>query len=182
VVVNQNASGDPRLAGFVTLHDNQAPPDLRGYLTGRLPHFMVPAVILPVAAFPLTGNGKIDRAALAGYQVSAASGRRYSPPRTPSETVIAGAWAQALGVPRVGRNDGFFELGGDSLTAGRLVGRLGRLLGVDLPLRVFFDVGMTVASLAAAVDSGEFPPTSTPATRIPRRARLRTGPRTEERF
>lgn len=181
VVVKENPAGSPRLNGFVMLRDWSAGAELRGYLAGRLPHYLLPSVILPVAAFPLTPNGKIDRSVLAGFEI--ATGSRavtYSPPQTRSETVIAEAWAQALGMPRVGRHDAFFELGGDSLAAGRLIGRLRRLLGVELPLRAFFDAGMTVESLAAAVDTGTFAAASAPVSRIPRRSHPQADTRKEK--
>ncbi|HEX7239970.1 MAG TPA: amino acid adenylation domain-containing protein, partial [Longimicrobiaceae bacterium] len=140
-----------RLVGYVVAADPQAPPAaeaLRGWLAERLPEYMVPAVLVPLDALPLTAHGKLDRRALPDPDREGGAG--YEPPRTLDEELLAGAWAEVLGVERVGVRDDFFALGGHSLSGTRIVARIARLFGVDLPLRTLFEA-RTVAELAARV-------------------------------
>jgi amino acid adenylation domain-containing protein/FkbM family methyltransferase len=147
----RNAS---RLAAYVVPRTGEppAPEALRRYLATRLPRFMIPSAFMTLEALPLTPSGKIDRRALpAPGPASAAPAGAFAAPRTEVEELIAGIWSQLLALPRVGRDDDFFELGGHSLLAMRVVARLRRLLGVELPLRVLFDAP-TLAALAARVE------------------------------
>ncbi|MGW7438736.1 amino acid adenylation domain-containing protein [Streptomyces sp. NPDC054849] len=141
-----------RLAAYVT---GTAPDvgELRPYLAERLPEHMVPATVTPLEGFPLTAGGKVDRAALPEPQAAPAApaapaaGRR--PPRTPAEQLIAAVWADVLAVPEVGADDNFFHLGGDSLTAVRVVGRVFDVFGMISPYTIFD--APTLAEFAAAV-------------------------------
>ena len=112
----------------------------------------MPSVVVPLAALPLTVNGKLDKAALPSPEVAGA-GRGRSP-RGPVEEVLCGLFAEVLGVGRVGPDDGFFELGGDSLLAMRLVSRVRAVLGAELGVRALFEapspVGMARAVEAAS--------------------------------
>ncbi|MFD0346370.1 phosphopantetheine-binding protein [Kitasatospora aburaviensis] len=159
--VEQVLAGHPGVAGAVVVaHEARlaayvtgAAPDyaeLRAFLAERLPEHMVPATVTPLAAFPLTAGGKVDRTALPEPQAAPAaapSGRR--PPRTPAEQLIAAVWADVLGVPEVGADDNFFHLGGDSLTAVRVVGRVFDVFGMISPYTIFD--APTLAGFAAAV-------------------------------
>ncbi|HEX2077383.1 MAG TPA: amino acid adenylation domain-containing protein, partial [Longimicrobium sp.] len=122
---------------------------LRGHVSERLPGYMVPAAYVALAALPLTPNGKVDRAALPLPEGGEAGG--YVAPRTPTEEVLAGVWAELLGAARVGAADGFFALGGHSLLATRLVSRVRAVFGIELPLRAVFEHA-TLAELAREVD------------------------------
>ncbi|MFH8345504.1 amino acid adenylation domain-containing protein [Streptomyces sp. NPDC018045] len=110
---------------------------LRAHLTGAVPDFMIPSVFVPVPGLPLTPNGKVDRRALPEPVVT--SGRAYRPPATDTEQDLCALFADVLGVERVGLDDSFFDLGGQSLSAMRLISRIRKRHGVDLTVGEFFD-------------------------------------------
>ena len=121
--------------------------DLRAFLQGKLPEYMVPAAFVVLEALPLTPNGKLDRQALpAPDRQPAAQG--YLAPRTAAEEALADIWAEVLGLERVGVQDNFFELGGDSILAIQVVARASRS-GLRLSPRLLFQ-HQTVAELAQA--------------------------------
>ncbi|HET7233067.1 MAG TPA: amino acid adenylation domain-containing protein [Longimicrobium sp.] len=125
--------------------------ELRAHLRDTLPGHAVPAVIAVLDRLPLTPNGKLDRRALATLEHAADAGR-FVAPRTPTEEVLAGIWAEVLRLPRVGATDDFFEVGGHSLLATRVATRVREVFGVELPVRALFE-GPTVAELADAVEA-----------------------------
>ena len=118
--------------------------DLRQFMAGRLPDYMVPAAFVVLDRMPLMPNGKLDKAALPSPVIT---GNAYRAPRTVEEEVLARLFAEVLGVDRVGIDDDFFALGGHSLRATRLLGRIRGALGVEIPLRAVFE-SPTVAKLA----------------------------------
>ncbi|WP_189978574.1 non-ribosomal peptide synthetase [Streptomyces termitum] len=164
---------DDRLAAYVTAPAGAPAPDpaaLRAHLADRLPEHMVPATVTPLDTLPLTPGGKVDRAALPAPQAAPAPSAARRPPRTPAEQLIAAVWADVLGVPEVGAEDNFFHLGGDSLTAVRVVGRVFDVFGMISPYTIFD--APTLAGFAAAVtaapDAAERPaPRRTGATDAP---------------
>jgi hypothetical protein len=131
---------------------------------------MVPARIVVLPALPLRANGKVDRDALPPPDGERPSGDGdYVAPSGPLETVLADAWADVLGLRRVGATDDFFaDLGGHSLLATQLASRLRDLFQVDMPLRTVFEAP-TVAGMAAALLSGA---TAADAERIQESAAL----------
>ncbi|HEY9420388.1 MAG TPA: condensation domain-containing protein, partial [Thermoanaerobaculia bacterium] len=140
---------------------------LRAALARELPEFMVPSAFVFLEALPLSPNGKLDRKALPAPQISR-EGEEYRPPRTPLEEVMAGIWAEVLGVDRVGLGDSFFELGGQSLKAAQVVARLRSVLGIELALRSLFEASRLedlVRRAEAALGQGQ---TAPPLVRVTR--------------
>ncbi|WP_274874679.1 non-ribosomal peptide synthetase, partial [Sinorhizobium meliloti] len=160
VVAHADAAGDKRLVAYVVAKttDGSAEADgaglaasLRAHLGGLLPDYMVPSAFVRLDALPLTVNGKLDRKALPVPDDDAYARRAYEAPQGEIETLLAGIWAELLGVEQVGRHDNFFELGGHSLLAVQMMERLRRLsLGVEV--RTVFAKPM-LADLAASLGS-----------------------------
>ncbi|WP_280496861.1 condensation domain-containing protein, partial [Nocardia farcinica] len=115
-----------------------------------LPAYMVPGALLALDEFPLNVSGKLDRAAL---PEPVFDGAAYRAPVTPAERLVAAAFASVLGVDRPGVDDSFFDLGGNSLSATRVLARLGERLGRRVPVRLLFEEP-TVRGLAAALTAG----------------------------
>ncbi|MGW5714880.1 non-ribosomal peptide synthase/polyketide synthase [Amycolatopsis sp. NPDC003865] len=155
---------DGRLIGYVV--GPAEPAALRAYLAERLPDYLVPSAIVPLPELPRTANGKLDRRALPAPDFAAGSRRR---PRTVTENVLCGLFAEVLGLPEVGLDDGFFDLGGHSLLAARLIGRVRAVLGVELGIRDLFRTP-AVAGLAEVL--GDAAPARPPVTRRERPDRL----------
>ncbi len=174
VLVREDAPGDRRLVAYVVPRgERPAAGELRQFLKQSLPDYMVPSAFVPMAALPLTPNGKVDRRALPAPDADRAPEEGFVAPRTPVEEVLAGLWAEVLGVERIGVHDSFFELGGHSLLATRLASRLRGVFGVELPLRTLFD-RPTLAELAAAVGEarGGGATAAPPIVPVPRHAEL----------
>jgi amino acid adenylation domain-containing protein len=115
-------------------------PELRRHLKSKLPDYMLPEAFVLLNSLPLTPNGKIDRQALPApeaYRLDLADA--YTAPRTPLEKTLAQLWAEVLRLERVGINDNFFEVGGHSLMATRLISAIHTTFQVDLPLRSLFE-------------------------------------------
>ncbi|NUK50151.1 amino acid adenylation domain-containing protein [Streptomyces lunaelactis] len=168
VVVQGQPQGARRLVAFVVPQEGETVPvDLRGFLGTKLPGYMVPETTVGIEALPLTANGKVDRQALV-VPAGPAEPASYQPPSTEIEKIIAAVWADMLQVERVGRQDHFFELGGDSLMAMRTVVHLRKALDIEIPIRVLFD-SPTPAGLATVIEdirhSGEFHTVSGPTAR-----------------
>jgi amino acid adenylation domain-containing protein len=169
VVVPRGEGGETRLVGYVTAAAGAAlsVDALREHVRARLPEAMVPSAWVVLDALPLTPNGKVDRRALPAPAEEAPASAGYVAPRTPREEVLAGIWAEVLGLPRVGVHDGFFHLGGHSLLAMRVASRVQRALGVRMTPRLLFDAP-TVARLAARLQGGEVAAEAAPIVRVPR--------------
>ncbi|MFE6663327.1 amino acid adenylation domain-containing protein [Streptomyces sp. NPDC057697] len=158
VLARKDRRGNARLVAYVVPAADGAsgtgtpaglPARLRRALGTRLPDYMVPSAFVVLDALPTTVNGKLDREALPSP--GKPSGGAARGPRTPVEELLAGMFAQVLGVESVGTDEDFFALGGNSAAAVRLASRIGAVLGVRPAVRELF-AAPTVAALAAALD------------------------------
>jgi amino acid adenylation domain-containing protein len=120
---------------------------VRQALRTQLPEHQVPAAVVVLEALPRTATGKMDRRALPAPGLPE---RPWTPPRTPMETTLAEIWAEVLGVPRVGRDDHFFDLGGHSLRAAQVAARVRQRFGIEFTLRALFD-GASLADIAQQI-------------------------------
>jgi amino acid adenylation domain-containing protein len=138
VVMRRAAAGGDRLVAYAVTRGCRFPgvEQLRAFLTERLPEYMVPSVFVELAELPLTASGKIDRAALPPPQSTRPElESNYVAPQSPIEEGLVRIWGATLGVDRVGVNDNFFALGGDSLSATQVISRINEAFGIELPVR-----------------------------------------------
>ncbi len=142
VIARRHDSGETGLIGYVVTRHEDSLGRVRTWLGQRLPAHLVPRSLVPLERIPVTGNGKLDRAALPAPGRTKTS----SPPRNTEEAALCALFAEVLGVGEVGVHDNFFELGGDSLLAAQLVGRL----DTEASIRCVFDAP-TPARLADLV-------------------------------
>jgi amino acid adenylation domain-containing protein len=154
VVAREDAPGEKRLVAYC-----KARPDataqieaVRELLKARLPEYMVPAAFVCLERFPLSPNGKLDRRALPAPDLHAFSAREYLPPEGELEETLVAIWRTLLSVEKVGRRDNFFDLGGHSLHAVRLITQISAQCGVQLPLLSVFQ-SPTVAEMATLVEA-----------------------------
>ncbi|MGV0607792.1 amino acid adenylation domain-containing protein, partial [Mycolicibacterium sp. XJ1904] len=146
VTAREDRPGDKRLVAYIT--GTAEPAGLRAALAEQLPPYMVPAAVVTMDALPLTVNGKLDTRALPEPDYPDTDQQRT--PGSAVEEILAGIFAHVLGVARVGVDDSFFELGGDSLSAMRLVAAINRSLDSSVTVRTVFDAP-TVAQLALRI-------------------------------
>jgi amino acid adenylation domain-containing protein/non-ribosomal peptide synthase protein (TIGR01720 family) len=153
-VVSTEAAGrrkqDASAPSSAVLHPASFIPELRAYLKERVPEYMIPAAVVLVAALPLTPHGKLDRRALPAPDSRLDLSASFVAPRIPSEELLAQIWADVLGLAQVGVHDNFFEFGGHSLLAIRIIARVREIFQVNLPLRCLFEAP-TVAGLAQQI-------------------------------
>lgn len=151
-VVRLHGSEDAaRLTAYVVWREGQGDhASLLAALRHDLPSYMLPSTVVELTQLPLTPNGKLDATALPEPVI--ASSHRYIAPRNELERLVASTWSQVLGCDAVGGLDDFFELGGDSLQATKIVARLRTVLGRRIPLRSVFEQ-RTVQRLARSLAS-----------------------------
>jgi amino acid adenylation domain-containing protein len=162
VAVHEDELGTRRLVAYVVPGREPLPvDDLRAALGARLPDYMVPAAFVALGALPLTVNGKLDRRALPAPSFARPDdGPRDDAPRTATEKILAGIWAQVLGLDEVGIHESFFDLGGDSILSMQVVARA-RNAGLDVhPTHLFtYD---SIAELALVVEAVKPPEDAAP--------------------
>jgi surfactin family lipopeptide synthetase C len=153
VVAVEDEKQDKRLVAYLVAKE-PAPPsvsELRAFLKKKLPEYMVPSTFVILERFPLTSNGKVDREALPAPEVNQIEIESYAAPTTDSELAMCRIWCEMLNLRHVGVRDNFFDLGGHSLAAIRVIGRINQMLNVELSMRDVFN-NPTIEALAAMVD------------------------------
>ena len=153
VKAHDSAGVEKQLVAYLLVEPGSElqPAELRSRLKEQLPAHMVPSAFVFLHELPLTPSGKIDRRALnVPEHLLHASSDEYVAPGTPYEEMLAGIWAEVLNVERVSATDNFFDLGGHSLLATRVMSRVRKVFGVELPLRRLFETP-TVSGLAETV-------------------------------
>ncbi|MFJ2396488.1 amino acid adenylation domain-containing protein [Streptomyces sp. NPDC087843] len=165
VVLHEDRHGERRLVAYVTPAPGAAPDParLRAAAARLLPEYMVPAAVVPLDVLPLSPSGKLDRDRLPDPGFGTSAGR---PPATPDEVALATLFADALGLPDVSATDSFFDLGGHSLMAIRLVDRIRAELRTELTVRDLFETP-TVQGLAQRLRPDATAPANTPAAGSP---------------
>ncbi|HWO43123.1 MAG TPA: non-ribosomal peptide synthetase [Candidatus Eisenbacteria bacterium] len=156
VVGQCRESGETRLvACYVSARQARVTAaELRAYLASRAPDYMVPSVFAELDALPMTATGKVDRVALAQRRFSATRFEAaVTPPRNALEQTLVALWAAVLDVEQVGIHDEFSALGGHSLNAIQLIGRIRGAFGIELDIGSFFRAG-TIANVARLIVEG----------------------------
>jgi acyl-coenzyme A synthetase/AMP-(fatty) acid ligase/acyl carrier protein len=165
VLAREDEPGDKRLVAYIVANPEEqlAIADLRTYLQGRLPDYMVPAIFMTVEAMPKTPSGKIDRRALPApdsqrqelsQSYAAWFDFAHQPPQSELECLLAGVWSKLLKIDRVGIHDNFFEMGGNSLMTMQIAVQVRELLKIDLPIVKLFQ-HPTIAQLANYLNEGK---------------------------
>ena len=150
VIARDDARGGKQLVGYVACSMPCSAASLREHLRARLPDYMVPSAMVLLDALPLNANGKLDRSALPPSEIGVAGTADFVAPQTELESRIARIWCDVLQIPRIGMHDNFFDLGGDSLRAMQIVGRLRGPEFPDLNVFQLFE-RPTVGGFAAAL-------------------------------
>lgn len=157
VIVREDVPGQKRLVAYL-IGDVTASQELREYLKPLLPDAMIPTAYLFLDRFPLSPNGKLDRRALPVPEADQAVYERdFVAPRNELEELLAGIWVEVLNLPKVGVESNFFELGGQSLNAMQMIGRVREMFQIEVPVTKLFSV-TTVAGLAELLTEYEAKP------------------------
>ncbi|WP_228858640.1 non-ribosomal peptide synthetase [Xenorhabdus sp. PB61.4] len=150
VVIDRNYQGNTALIAYLVTENEISDEGLISHLSSYLPDYMLPASFTRIEAIPLTPNGKVDRRALPepvfGHK------EHYVAPRNALETQLCAIWQDVLELERVGIDDNFFRLGGNSLTAIKLIAAIRRTLSTDISLAQLFEL-KTIAGLATQMDT-----------------------------
>ncbi|CAD1792142.1 amino acid adenylation domain-containing protein [Xanthomonas euroxanthea] len=151
VLMSEDHQGDKVLVAYVLAQAGTAaqPAALRAALAQTLPAYMVPAAFVPVTAWPLTPNGKLDRKALGDMSAAAVPTCRDEP-HGETELAVAALWREVFGLESIGREDDFFDLGGHSMTAVKLASRMSQAFSLEIPMVTLFQ-HRTIASMSKAV-------------------------------
>ncbi|HEX3187507.1 MAG TPA: amino acid adenylation domain-containing protein [Pyrinomonadaceae bacterium] len=166
-IAREDEPGEKRLVAYLVAEDVSV-AQLRDSLRQKLPDYMMPSAFVMLDALPLTPNRKVDRRALpAPSQYVSDTEANHVDARTQTEEVLAAIWADVLKLDRVSVCDNFFDCGGHSLLAIKVVARVREAFAVELPLRSFFE-SPTVASLAVVIDDLKQVSSTAPLRRVDR--------------
>ena len=161
VIAREDSPGNKRLAAYYIANADIRPEALRAHLLASLPEYMAPAAYVRLDRMPLTRNGKLDRNALPVPDSRAYAMDAYEMPVGPMEEKIAGIWADLLGLDRIGRNANFFDLGGHSMLAVRMLALIEAEFGHSLNLTSLFRAP-SIAALGQLLEEGRITGISSP--------------------
>lgn len=155
VLLRPDRQGENRLVGYFTTAAEAEPvpqpADLRAHLAEALPDYMVPTAWVALDEFPLSGGWKIDRKALPEPVEADAAEADFVGPRTPTEETVAKIFAEVLSAPRVGVDDSFFGIGGNSLQAMRVVSRINKTFKIKISIRLLYG-SATIGTISSTID------------------------------
>ncbi|MEH1952720.1 amino acid adenylation domain-containing protein [Nostoc sp.] len=157
VIAREDVIGDKQLVAYIVASPEKIPSqvELRRFLSGQLPEYMVPSFFVFLDTLPLNVNGKIDRRALPAPDTFALSlSTNFVPPQNSTEEILANIWARVLRLEQVGIHDNFFELGGNSLLATQVMSRVRQAFRIEIPLQLLFE-NPTIATLAQAITQNQ---------------------------
>ncbi|HHX4647844.1 TPA: non-ribosomal peptide synthetase, partial [Burkholderia contaminans] len=166
VMLRESAHGVRKLAAYVKGAASLSVPDLRAYLAGKLPDYMVPSDIIPIAEFPLNANGKLDRPALLALEPAAAP-EEAPLDATPIQRELVRIWRDVLDNPAVDLTGRFFDYGGDSLQAMQLVSRIWSSFSVEIGIDAIFEL-QTIGAVSDLIEASSPHPGSTAGAILPR--------------
>ncbi|WP_241427966.1 condensation domain-containing protein, partial [Clostridium saccharobutylicum] len=138
-MAREDESKNKYLCTYIVAEDELTVAELRQYLSHLLPAYMIPSYFIQIPNMPITSNGKIDRKALPMPDGSLNTGKVYEEPTNEIEEKLVHIWRKVLGINKLGINDNFFDLGGDSLNAVRIIAAINKELNVEISLRDMFD-------------------------------------------
>ncbi|KWB39651.1 non-ribosomal peptide synthetase [Burkholderia ubonensis] len=169
VMLRETAHGVRKLAAYIKGSASLSVPDLRAFLAGKLPDYMVPSDIFPIAEFPLNANGKLDRPALLAMEAAAAPDDAAGLDATPIQRELVRIWRDVLDNPAVDLAGRFFDYGGDSLQAMQLVSRIWSSFSVEIGIDAIFEL-QTISAVSDLIEassplSGSMAGTITPGSR-----------------
>ncbi|MEM8907095.1 MAG: amino acid adenylation domain-containing protein, partial [Bacteroidota bacterium] len=154
VAALDDPAGTKRLVAYVVAKGAFDKAAIQQYLHQQLPEYMIPAILLEVESFPITVNGKINRALLPAPDFSALTTQTYIAPRNELEIQISEIWLELLQLERIGIRDNFFEMGGHSLLATRVIAQLEDRLTITLSIRDLFQ-HPTIEQLANFIEQNQ---------------------------
>lgn len=153
VVAREACSGEKQLVAYVVGDSMLSDAQVREWLRQRLPEYMVPSALVHLDTLPTTSSGKLNRMALPYPSPQPATSMVGEPPRTDTEIRVAALWENLLHCPVTDVKVDFFDTGGHSLLAARLLAAIEQAFGLSLPLSAFLESGRTIAGIAAALDA-----------------------------
>lgn len=148
------ASGSRQLVAYVVPAGDFDEAGIRQYLGSVLPPYMIPGAFIPLDRLPLTASGKVDKKRLPAPGAATLPEKQYAPARNQTEQGLVEIWQQVLNAGRVGVFDNFFEVGGHSLLAAKVMARIGKVFAVQLPISALF-THPTISALAGRIAAGD---------------------------
>ena len=151
ILAKEDTEGNKYLCAYIVCNEALTIQELKGYLSKQLPDYMIPSYFISLPKIPLTLNGKVDRKALPEPDGSITSGEEYEAPENEIEERVALVWQEVLGLEKVGTNQKFFSLGGDSIKAIKLVSSMNKVFGTNIKIKDIYE-NQTIKELCSSMD------------------------------